>query len=176
VTDARQGLPLTVVEAAAMGDHEAFARIMASHDGDMTRICMVMCGDVQVARDAVQAAWPIAWRRLGTLRDPARLRPWLMSIAANEARQILRGEYRRQSRERQVMSDPPPDPSARVERLDLAAAVGRLSPDERRLVALRYGAGLTSFELAQQLGGSPASVRGKLARLIERLRRDIGDD
>ncbi len=96
MTHDRQKAPSTVIEAAVMGDHEAFARIMATHDGDMTRMCMVMCGNLHVARDAVQAAWPIAWRRLGTLRDPARLRPWLMSIAANEARQIVRTEGRRQ--------------------------------------------------------------------------------
>lgn len=116
-----------------MGDHDAFARIMATHDGDMTRICMVMCGDLQVARDAVQAAWPIAWRRLASLRDPARLRPWLTSIAANEARQIVRTEGRRLRRELQEAPRLPPDPAERVERLDLIAAVRRLSPDERRL-------------------------------------------
>lgn len=176
MTDARQAAPPTVVEAAANGDHDAFARIMATHDSDMTRICMVICGDLQVARDAVQAAWPIAWRRLGSLRDPARLRPWLMSIAANEARQIVRTEGRRHRRELQGTPRLPPDPAERVERLDLVAAVRRLSPDERRLIALRYVAGLTSSEMAQELGGSPASVRGKLARLIERLRKDIGDD
>lgn len=105
-----------------------------------------------------------------------RLRPWLMSIAANEARQIVRAEGRRQRRELQVPPDPAPDPAERVQRLDLVAAVARLSPEDRRLVALRYLAGLSSSEIAHELGGSPASVRGKLARLIERLRKDIGDD
>ena len=176
MTDAGERPAPTVVEAAAAGDHEAFARIMATHDGDMTRICMVVCGDVQVARDAVQAAWPIAWRRLGSLRDPARLRPWLMSIAANEARQIVRAAGRRRRHELAAGPDRAHDPSERAERLDLVAAVARLAPDERRLIALRYVAELTSTEIARELGGSPASVRGKLSRLIERLRKDLGDD
>ena len=44
---------------------------------------------VAQSQDAVQAAWPIVWRKLRTLRDPAKLRPWLVTVAANEARQIL---------------------------------------------------------------------------------------
>lgn len=166
----------SLVEAAQAGDHEAFAHIMAAHDGDMTRVCVVICGNVQTARDAVQAAWPIAWRRLASLRDPDRLRPWLMSVAANEARQLLRAERRRQRHERLVEPVAVRDPAERGEQLDLIAAVARLAPDDRRLVALRYVAGLTSLEIAQQLGGSPASVRGKLARLVGRLRKELGDD
>ena len=59
---------------AAAGDAVAFARIVGAHHDDMARVCCVVCGDLELAQDAVQAAWPIAWRRLDTLRDPERLR------------------------------------------------------------------------------------------------------
>ena len=45
----------------------------------MTRVCFVICGDLDIADEAVQAAWPIVWRKLGGLREPERLRPWLVS-------------------------------------------------------------------------------------------------
>jgi DNA-directed RNA polymerase specialized sigma24 family protein len=61
----------------------------------MTRVCFVICGDLEIADEAVQAAWPIVWRKLGSLRDPSRLRPWLVSIAANEARLLIRRRRRR---------------------------------------------------------------------------------
>lgn len=61
----------------------------------MTRVCFVICGDLDVADEAVQAAWPIAWHKLGSLRDPGRVRPWLVSIAANEARRLIRRRRRR---------------------------------------------------------------------------------
>lgn len=176
MTSERPTRPASLVSAAVAGDHDAFAQIMATHDGDMTRVCMVICGDVNSARHAVQSAWPIAWQRLGSLRDPERLRPWLMSVAANEARQWLRSERRRARRE--ILADPlpPADPADRGERLDLVAAVARLPVEDRRIVALRYIAGLTSAEIAQQLGGSAASVRGRLARILGRLRKELGDD
>ena len=84
-----------VIPLAASGDQAAFARIVQAHHGDMTRVCYVICGDLDLADEAVQSAWPIVWKKLGTLKDPERLRPWLVSVAANEARQILRSRRRR---------------------------------------------------------------------------------
>ena len=165
----------TLAERAAEGDHDALASIMAVHDGDMTRICMVICGNLHTARDAVQAAWPIAWRKLGSLRDPDRLRPWLMSVAGNEARRIMRADRRRASHEARLSADSPEDPAGRAEYLDLARAITILDTDDRRLIALRYVAGLTSAEIAREIGGSAASVRGKLARAVARLRQELTD-
>src|SRR3990172_6819917 len=88
-----------IIERAMAGDEVAFARIVAAHNEDMARISYLVSGSLDVAHDAVQAALAIAWRRLSTLRDPARLRPWLMSVAANEARQMTRGNRLRSIRE-----------------------------------------------------------------------------
>ena len=178
MTDAaegRQGLDL--VAAAASGDADAFARIMALHDADMSRVCMTIVGDVTVAREAVQAAWPIAWRRLGSLRDPDRLRAWLMTIAANEARQITRRERRAEARDRGFAPpEPLPDPGSRAASLDLAAALARLDAEDRRLIGLRYLGGLTSAEIAHEMGASASAIRGRLARILDRLRTELRDD
>ncbi len=96
------GIAGAVIERAAAGDEMAFARIVTAHHEDMARIAYLVSGDLDVAADAELAAWAIAWRRLGTLRDPARLKPWLMSVAANEARQIMRSQRRRTVRELSV--------------------------------------------------------------------------
>ena len=75
------------VRSAVAGDEAAFARIVEAYHGDLVRVAYVIAGDGQLAEDAAQATWAIAWRKLGSLRDPQRLRPWLVSVAANEARQ-----------------------------------------------------------------------------------------
>src|SRR5262245_45851546 len=82
------------IALAAAGDEAAFARIIRAHHDDMTRVCYIVSGDLDLAEEAVQAAWGIAWRKLGTVRDPSRLRSWLVSVAANEARQIVRRRRR----------------------------------------------------------------------------------
>jgi len=63
-----------------------------------------------------------------------------------------------------------------IDLVDLERALGRLEPDDRRLIAMRYVAGLDSTEIAAQLGGSASGVRSRLARLLDRLRTDLDHD
>jgi len=167
----------TTVAAAAAGDAEALALIVGAHHDDMARICYVICGDPDMAQDAVQAAWPIAWRRLGSLRDPARLRPWLMAVAANEVRQAMRRQGRHHVVEIEVadLGSSHGDPAARSALTDLAVALRRLSPEDRTLLALRHVAGFDATEIGRELGMSASGVRSRLARLLERLRSELAD-
>jgi RNA polymerase sigma factor (sigma-70 family) len=171
------GLALVVAQAAA-GDETAFARIIQAHHDNMTRVCFVICGDLDVADEAVQAAWLIIWHKLASLRDPDRLRPWLVSIAANEARQLVRRQRRRTVVEISVGDSAAPvvDPALRVTDLDLANALARLDADDRALLALRYIAGFDSTELGRAMGRSPSGTRARLARLLDRLRTELSDD
>ncbi len=155
----------------------AFARIVDAFHGDLLRVAYVVAGDEQLAEDAVQSAWSIAWRKLGSLRDPERLRPWLVSVAANEARQLVRSRCRRQVAEIRVrpLDDPEGDPSADADRLDLLDVVHRLKLEDRSLLALRYVGGLDANEIGALLGMSPSGVRGHLSRLLERLRKELRD-
>jgi RNA polymerase sigma factor (sigma-70 family) len=90
------GAAASIVRLAAAGDTVAFARIVGAYHADMVRVAYVVSGGQQdVADDAVQAAWSAAWRKLGSLRDPQRLRQWLVSVAANEARQACRRQRHR---------------------------------------------------------------------------------
>jgi RNA polymerase sigma factor (sigma-70 family) len=166
-----------MIERAVAGDEVAFARIVAAHHEDMARIAYLVSGSVDVAEEAVQAAWAIAWRRLGTLRDPARLRPWLMSVAANEARQMARKDRRRTVRELRVHApDASPPSPERAALIDLANAVGRLDPQDRALIGLRYIAELDSESIGREMGISASGARVRLHRLLARLRKELGDE
>jgi RNA polymerase sigma factor (sigma-70 family) len=87
----------------------------------------------------------------------------------------MRADRRRADRESRLTAISPEEPADRAEYLDLARAVRLLDADDRRLVALRYVAGLTSPEIAREVGGTAAAVRGKLARAVARLRRELAD-
>ena len=171
-----RGIAATVADAAA-GDVAALARIVGAHHDDMARICYVICGDQDTAQDAVQAAWPIAWRKLRSLRDPERLRPWLMAIAANEARQILRRRRRYRVVEIEVadVGSDRFDPGARAGHVDLATALRRLTAEDRTLLALRHVAGYDATEIGREMGISASGVRSRLARLTARLRTELED-
>ncbi len=166
----------TLVEQAATGDEVAFARLIDEHHEPMVRAAFVVVGDVDLAREAAQNAWTIAWKRLASLRQPERIRSWLVAISANEARQLVRRAKRRQVIE---ISERPPepvsDPAAWIDVVDLERALSRLKPDERSLLALRYVSGLDSTDIAEQLGMSASGVRSRLSRLVDRLRKDLDD-
>src|SRR5215207_11352 len=94
-TASRPAILSELVDLAARGDEAAFTDIVAAYHEDMIKVCVAVCGDIGIAEEAAQAAWGIAWRRLRSLREPDRLRPWLVSIAANQARDAIRRQRRR---------------------------------------------------------------------------------
>jgi RNA polymerase sigma-70 factor (ECF subfamily) len=163
------------VRLAAAGDEAAFARLVDRHHAAMARVAYAVCGDAELARDATQEAWEIAWRRLPTLRDQTQVRAWLVAIAANEARQALRGRRRRPVVDISERLDAAPgaDPADRIAAVDLARVLAKLNPDDRALLAMRFLAGLDATEIAVGLHLSPSGVRSRLARLIERLRTEL---
>jgi RNA polymerase sigma-70 factor (ECF subfamily) len=166
----------SIVERAIAGDELAFARIVAAHHEDMARIAYFACGDLDIAEEAEQAAWAVAYRRLKELRDLDRLRPWLMTIAANEARQLVRSRGRRRIRELSVADVRRPADGDHAALIDLADAIARLDPRDRLIVGLRFIGGFDSAEIGQALGMKGSAVRVRLHRLLERLRTELRDD
>jgi len=163
------------IDLAARGDEAAFARLVAAHHASMARVAYAITGDPATAADVVQVAWSIAWKRLRTLRDPGSIRPWLVAIAANEARQVLRRRRHREIVDLSAVIEVASggDPADRIMAVDLARALRGIPPDDRALLALRFVGGLDSGEIAAQLGLSPSGVRSRLARVIERLRKEL---
>ena len=167
----------SIVGRAAAGEERAFAILVRAHHESMLRVAYVITGDREIAADAVQTAWSVAWRRLGTLRDASAIKAWLVAIAANEARLSLRRQRRRTVVELSMTpGGDTGDPGGRIAIVDLQRAMRGLSADDRMLLALRYTAGMESAEIAQHLHLSASGVRSRLARLLERLRRELDHD
>jgi RNA polymerase sigma-70 factor (ECF subfamily) len=154
---------------------EVVTRMATRQQADV--MASAAAGD-EIAEEATQAAWVIAWKRLRDVSGPSHLRPWLVRVAANEAKQLLRKRRTRAKFEVVTVASQQPgvrDPATGVTGLDLREAISRLDADDRALIAMRYVAGFDSNELALATGKSPAAVRQRLKRLLDRLREDLTD-
>jgi RNA polymerase sigma factor (sigma-70 family) len=115
---------------------------------------------------------------LVAMQQPERAsRSWLAGVLRNLGRMRARTDGRRRARERGVVAgdaDTPEDVLARIETLDaLRDALGGLDDIDRKLVLGRYATGQTAVALGQQLDLPASTVRTRLQRAKERLRRDV---
>ena len=175
---ATESVTQATVRLAAAGNEAALAALVGEHHAAMARVAYVILGETaHQAADAVQAAWVKAWRRLHTVRDEARVRAWLVAVAANVARDALRRQRRRSALPLSIdlPSQGSDDPDRAIDVVDLERVLRGLRPEDRALLSLRYVGGLDSGEIAAQLGMSASGVRTRLLRLLERLRMDLGD-
>src|SRR5829696_2464484 len=65
---------------AQIGERAAFTELVERHHQELVRIAYAITGDLDSARDSAQLAWIKAWQRLPSVREPDRLRAWLIAI------------------------------------------------------------------------------------------------
>jgi RNA polymerase sigma factor (sigma-70 family) len=173
------GTDAELARASAAGDRSAFAEIYDRYADRLHDFCIGMLRDRDGAADCVQDVFCIAATRLPQLRDPDRLRPWLYSIARNEALRRIR-ERRRETPSDElpeaVSHDPGPDTlAARAELADLIAdAAGGLSDRDRTVLELAFRHGLDGPELADALGVSATNANTLVHRLRGTIERSLG--
>ena len=68
------------------------------------------------------------------------------------------------------------DPATGIDSLDMLAAIRRLEPDDRALLAMRYVAGFNATELSAATGLTPSGTRNRLERLLTSLRQELSHE
>jgi len=172
-----------LLAGARAGDAAAFGRLVEAYSPLAWRTARALLPDRAAAEDAVQEAWIDAWRGLPGF-DPSRpFRPWLLAIVANRCRMIAR----RRTLPTIALGDdevehaPGEDDVAgallrREADAELAAALARLTVEQRRLLELRYFAELELAEIAIVLGAPLGTVKSRLHRALAALRKTLGPD
>jgi RNA polymerase sigma-70 factor (ECF subfamily) len=124
------------------------------------------------AEDIAQDALLRAWRRRSTLREANRRNQWLATIVRNEAfRQHARVRPEPTSTIELFEGEEDRRVVAAVELADLHAALGRLDERERQLLEMRYREDLTQGAIADKLGIPEGTVKVRLHRARNKLRR-----
>ena len=157
---------------------------MRTHQGIAFRTAYVLTGNAADAEEAAQDGFVKAYRALGRFRRGAPMRPWLLRIVANEARNRRRSAARRERLTLRAAAearpgDAVPSPEAallsRESHEQLLAAMERLSDEHRDAIACRYFLDLSEDETAAALQVRRGTVKSRLSRALDRLREELED-
>ena len=181
--EGRPPLEQELVRRARAGDGRAFEELVRPHWETAVRLAYLITGSHADAEDACQESLVKAWRALGRFRSSRPLRPWLLRIVANEARNRRRSAGRRahlalRAAEERGSGDAVPSPEesllAGERSADLLAAINGLAEEHRLVIACRYFLGLSEEETSAALDVRRGTVKARLARALERRREGLG--
>jgi RNA polymerase sigma-70 factor (ECF subfamily) len=166
------------VAVARDGGLDLEALYRAARD-DVLAYATTLLRDPAAAEEVCAVAFERACRKRASWRpERGAPRAWLFGIARNAALD----ELRRRSRSAALAAEPEdldaatPDEAAdaALRRAAVRAALARLTPRDRELIALKFHAGLDNAELAAVLGVSPSNAGTLLHRAMTKLREAVG--
>jgi RNA polymerase sigma-70 factor (ECF subfamily) len=167
----------TVVRRVREGDVESFRILVTRYRRQYGRYAAALTGDADSAADAMQEAFIRAWESLDSCRDPDRFGSWFFRILTNQCH-TARGRRRDTddvdaleiaARERTDES---------LERAELAqalaAALGRLTGEQREAFVLKHVDGRSYEEMAVLLGTGVDALKMRVHRARDALRTMMG--
>ena len=172
----------TLIRHAANGDASAWEPLVLAHQEAVFRLAYLLLGDPDDAEDTAQETFLRAWNYLKRFDQTRPLRPWLLSIAANLARNRRRSAGRYLAALTRAFRNEPPPASVEekstktMEANDLWKAVQNLSLPDQQIVYLRYFLDLSVSETAEVLQIAEGTVKSRLSRALEKLRAIIKQD
>lgn len=177
-----------LVLLAQSGDSAALGTLLARHRAGMLAVAVSMLRDPAESEDAVQDASLTALARIGDLRDPAAVGPWLRMIVRNLCRKRLNATTAILAGDLPPSAERAADPQEVLERHAqrdwVWHAVGLLSPPLRTVTLLRYFSSVTRYDEIAAACGVPVGTvrrrlheaRGILSRTLSASRHNAYDD
>lgn len=176
-----------LVQQCAAGDENACARLVTDHQRMVYQLALHLVGDHQEALDISQEVFLRVFRTLAQFRGQSTLRTWIYRIVVNQTSNRLRW-WRRRHRAQQVALEQHTEahgdlpevrnfaqPDRVLQQQEVAGrvwgALEKLPFDQRAVIVLREIDGLSYEEIAVSLGLAVGTVKSRLARARETLRR-----
>lgn len=164
-----------LVAKAKRGDREAFGELVLRHQQQVYHMALRVVRNTQDAEDVAQDAFVSAYEKLRTFRGSSSFRTWVISIALNRARNLLRDNPAERNEELPVSAQAATaDPLQALEGKEgqelLARAIDALPPKQRMTVLLRVQEDMSHKQIARALGTSPGTSKANYHFAVERLR------
>jgi RNA polymerase sigma-70 factor (ECF subfamily) len=184
---------LVLVARCRRGEPEAFSRLVALHEGMVFNLAARLLGDSEEARDVAQNVFLHVYRKLGQFEARSALRTWIYRITVNQCHNRRRWwQSRRRDKEEPIekvaagpeasrLADEAPhsspfDETRRHERARrVQRALLQLSFEHRAVLVLREIEGQSCEAIANLMGVAKGTVKSRLARAREALRKRLLD-
>ncbi|HEX3765721.1 MAG TPA: sigma-70 family RNA polymerase sigma factor [Kofleriaceae bacterium] len=156
-----------LLEASRRGERDAFAALIERYQGVVAAVSYSRTGDRALSEDVAQDTFIAAWRQLGQLREPSRLRSWLCGIARNLARKARRRTAREAPLDQPLVFEGanPFDAAAEAESERVVReALMRVPDTYRDALVLYYRDQRSVRDVAVALGITEAAALQRLAR------------
>ena len=166
----------------------AYDELVRTYNASIFHVAYRMLGETAEASDVVQEIFIKVFRNIGGFKGEAALKTWIFRIAFSEILNRLRWWKSRHRSSTLSLDDQPnghehyvadsgptPDEVLELKERELAIqqALGRLSSDHRSIIILRDIEGFSYTEIAEVLGVSIGTVKSRLARAREDLKRSL---
>lgn len=177
-----------LVQKAKAGDRDAFAALVSAYEGKIYNLALRYLGNREDAMDASQEVFLRVFRFLPGFQEESGFSTWIYRIGVNVCKDMLskrakRGELSLELPDEEEdyrtteVADSRYDPEAIVEQADLreslAEAIGQLPQQQREMIVLRDIQGLSYEEIGQVLSLESGTVKSRLSRARENLRKKL---
>lgn len=167
----------TLIQLASQHNEQACEALVFEHQQAVFRLAYLFTGDPDEAEDVTQESFIRAFRFLDKFDPERSFRPWVLSIAANLARNRLRSFKRYLSilkgaarREQERASIDPSQPTPAADAQELWRTVRKMSLEDQQVIYLRYFLELSEEETSAALQIPEGTVKSRLHRALSRLR------
>jgi RNA polymerase sigma-70 factor (ECF subfamily) len=162
-----------LIARARDGDDAAFDGIVRRYQDFVYRQAWIYLQDDEAARDAAQEVFVAAYEGIAFLRNESALRPWLYRICRNHCLNVIRRRNLERTHRPEALDRTQQDLPLR---LALTRAIYDLDELYREVVILRYYQDLKYEEIARVLDISVDTVKVRLFRAKEKLRKMLGEN
>lgn len=177
-----------IIKKAAAGSADAFEQLLLKYQTPIYNLCLRMTGNPEDAADMTQEAFLKAWRSLSSFQFESSFSTWLYRLTTNTCLDYLRSLKRRpqcsltvgdDEGEEQVLdvTDEAPTPEEALlsaeERSQLVHALSQLEASQRQIITLRVVNDLSYAEIAEILDVKEGTVKSRLARARDNLRKKL---
>ena len=148
--------------------------MVLTYERDLLRLCAVYLRDIDLARDAVQETFLKAYRCMDRFKGNASEKTWLMRIAINTCKDMLRGAWFQHVDRSACLDDLPlPVSPPSVEHIALTTAIMALPRKYMEVILLHCDQGMNIRETAQALGITPPAVINRLKKACKCLAAEL---